>query len=114
MAWIADLLDEANKLLKDDRNVAIGPSHFFEKDLNKEVVADIWSHSVLPYIEEALIGNPDRVKEFALATLLAKASGPTPAASNETDESPSDDSAGEDKADGRAVEDGSGAEGSNA
>ena len=72
MAWVADLLDEANKLLKDDRNVAIGPSHFFEEDLSEEVVVDIWSHSVLPYVEEALIGNPDRVKEFNLDRLLRK------------------------------------------
>jgi MoxR-like ATPase len=72
MACVADLLDEANKLLKDGRNVAIGPSHFFEDDLSKEVVADIWKHSVLPYVEEALIGNPDRVKEFDLDRLLRK------------------------------------------
>ncbi len=73
MAWVADLLGEANKLLKDDRNVAIGPSHFFEEDLDKEVVEDIWRHSVRPYVEEALIGHPDRVKE--LDRLLRKALG---------------------------------------
>jgi len=72
MNWVADLLDEANKLLLHDRNVAIGPSHFFEEDLSEEVVADIWKHSVLPYVEEALVGNPDRVKEFNLDRLRRK------------------------------------------
>ena len=75
LAWVADLLDEANALLKDDRNVAIGPSHFFEEDLSEEVVADIWKHGVLPYVEEALIGNPDRVKEFDLDRLRRRSAG---------------------------------------
>ena len=92
MAWVADLLDEANKLLKDDRNVAIGPSHFFEEDLSEEVVADIWNHSVLPYVEEALIGNPDRIREFDLDRLRRKAAGvPAPEMSDNSDRSPADD-----------------------
>ena len=93
MAWVADLLDEANKLLKDDRNVAIGPSHFFEKDLSEEVVTDVWNHSVLPYVEEALIGNPDRVAEFDLDRLRRRTEGgPEPERSeDDLDGSPADD-----------------------
>ena len=96
LVWVADLLDEANALLQDDRNVAIGPSHFLEEDLSKEVVADIWNHNVLPYVEEALIGNPDRVREFDLDRLLdrlrRKAAGvPAPETSDDPDRSPADD-----------------------
>ncbi len=88
---VADLLDEANALLQDDRNVAIGPSHFLEEDLSEEVVADIWNHNVLPYVEEALIGNPDRVREFDLDRLLdrlrRKAAGvPAPEPSDNSDD----------------------------
>ena len=90
VAWVADLLDEANKLLKDDRNVAIGPSHFFEEDLSEEVVADIWNHSVLPYVEEALIGNPDRVEEFDLDRLRESAGVPAPEGRDGSDRSPGD------------------------
>ena len=108
---MADLLDEANALLKDDRKVAIGPSHFIEEDLSEEVVADIWNHSVLPYVEEALIGNPDRIREFDLTALRAWNLRPTEA-SNETDESPSDDGASGDEADrGPAEGESGGAEG---
>lgn len=90
--WVADLLDKANKLMKDDRNVAIGPSHFFEKDLSKEAVADIWNHSVLPYVEEALIGNPDRVKEFYLDRLLHKSEDlPASESRDGSDRSPDED-----------------------
>ena len=89
MAWVADLLDKANALLKDDRNVAIGPSHFFEKDLSEEAVADIWKHSVLPYVEEALVGNPDRVKEFNLDRLRRKSEDvPAPESRDGSDGSP--------------------------
>ena len=91
LEWVADLLDEANALLNDDRNVAIGPSHFFEEDLTEEVVADIWKHSVLPYVEEALIGNPDRVGEFDLDRLRRKAKGvPALEMSDDSDRSPAD------------------------
>ena len=92
MAWVADLLDEANALLKHDRNVAIGPSHFFERDLSEEAVADIWKHSVLPYVEEALIGNPDRVKEFNLDRLRRKSEDvPVPKSRDGSDRSPDED-----------------------
>ena len=96
LEWVADLLDEANALLQDDRNVAIGPSHFLEEDLSEEVVADIWKHNVLPYVEEALIVNPDRVKEFDLGRLLDRlrrkaADVPAPEPSDNSDRSPADD-----------------------
>ena len=67
-------------------------AHFIEEDLSKEIVADIWNHSVLPYVEEALIGNPDRVKEFDLDRLRRKAAGvPAPETSDSSDRSPAED-----------------------
>ena len=69
MEWVADIVDKANELLKDDRHAAIGPSYFMKNDLTKEDVRRIWQHSVLPYIEERLFGDVDRVKQFRLKTL---------------------------------------------
>ena len=104
MAWVADLLDEANALLKRDRNVAIGPSYLFEKDLSEEVLADIWRHSVIPYVEEALIGNPNSVPEFDLDRLLDRlrrkgASVPAPEMSDDSDTGPGEEA---DRSDGDA------------
>jgi 5-methylcytosine-specific restriction protein B len=65
------ILDEANRRL-GDRQAAIGPSHFLLKDpsqLSEERVQRIWDHAVLPYLEEQLIGEPERRKEFQLAIL---------------------------------------------
>ena len=69
MMWVADVVDRANELLRDDRHAAIGPSHFLKRDLSEADVARIWKHSVLPYIEERLIGAPDRMPEFKLNKL---------------------------------------------
>ena len=69
MEWVADIVDKSNELLKDDRHAAIGPSYFMKNDLTKEDVRRIWQHSVLPYIEERLFGDVDRVKQFRLKTL---------------------------------------------
>ncbi len=76
MAWIADVVDEANRRL-DDRHAAVGPSHFMRPGLDEPQVRLIWDHTVRPYIEEHLFGEPDRLREFDLDALLgvADASG---------------------------------------
>ena len=69
MEWVADVVAEANKLLKDDRHAAIGPSYFMMERLDKRRVERIWKHSVLPYIEERLFGDDNRIEQFKLKTL---------------------------------------------
>ena len=66
--WVADLVDRANAELKD-HHAAIGPSYFMKKDLDETSVRRIWKHSILPYIEERLFGEIDRVKEFDIDKL---------------------------------------------
>ena len=67
-SWVADVVDRANSQL-GDRDAAIGPSHFMRSDLDDEWVDLIWSHSILPYIEEQLFGEEDRLAEFRLDQL---------------------------------------------
>ena len=52
LMWVADVVERANELLEEDRHAAIGPSYFMKPDLDETMVARIWKHSVLPYIEE--------------------------------------------------------------
>ena len=68
MGWVADVVDRANGKL-DDREAAIGPSYFMKDGLDEERVERIWEHDVLPYVEEQLYGQPERLKEFDLKTL---------------------------------------------
>ena len=68
MAWVAEVLDRANKKL-DRPHAAIGPSHFMHDYLDKGWVEMIWEHSVLPYIAEQYFGEDDRLEEFALDRL---------------------------------------------
>ncbi len=65
MAWIAEVVDEANRRL-GDRNAAIGPSYFMRDGLDEAKVRLIWNHNVLPYLEECLFGEPDRLQDFEL------------------------------------------------
>ena len=69
MEWVADVVEEANRLLEEDKHAAIGPSYFMKEDLNKESACRIWKHSVLPYIEERLFGDDNRIEGFELKTL---------------------------------------------
>ena len=71
--WVADVVDRANEQLSGDRHAAIGPSHFMKENLTETDVERIWTHSVLPYIEERLIGIPERMAEFDLDELRMKA-----------------------------------------
>ena len=68
MAQVAALVDRANEKL-DDRQAAIGPSYFMKDGLNEETLSLIWQHNVLPYIEEHLYGERDRLRKFALDEL---------------------------------------------
>ena len=69
MGWVADVVERANELLRADRHAAIGPSYFMKDGLDEGAVERIWKHSVLPYIEERLFGESDRLGEFALDRL---------------------------------------------
>jgi 5-methylcytosine-specific restriction enzyme B len=78
MVWVADVVDEANRRM-GDRHAAIGPSHFLRKDgLSDEVVEIVWKHSVLPFLEEQLVGEPERLGEFDLARLRNAVTGDDP------------------------------------
>ena len=66
MEWVADVIDRANDKLKDNPHAAIGPSHFMKESLDDDYARLVWEHSVLPYIEERMFGEPDRLREFEL------------------------------------------------
>ena len=83
MEWVADVVDAANEKLRDDRHAAIGPSYFMKSGLDETAVKRIWKHSVLPYIEERLFGNEDRIAEFNLDVLRGTS---TPTSQFEDDE----------------------------
>ncbi len=83
MEWVADVVDRANEKLRDDRHAAIGPSYFMKSGLDETAVKRIWKHSVLPYIEERLFGNEDRIAEFNLDVLRGTS---TPTSQFEDDE----------------------------
>ena len=79
MEWVADVVERANDLLKDDRHAAIGPSYFMKEDLDEGMVERIWKHSVLPYIEERRFGGDKVTEDFDLEKLKGsiKAGGGT-------------------------------------
>ena len=73
MEWVAHAVAKANELL-DSRHAAIGPSYFMKERLDEDAVERIWKHSVKPYIEEHLFGEPERLKDFELKKLRSQSS----------------------------------------
>ena len=69
MEWLAEVVEQVNKLLEDDRHAAIGPSYFMKPGLDEVKVERIWKHSVLPYIEERRFGGDGVTEEFGLDKL---------------------------------------------
>ena len=69
---IVEVIERANELLQEDRHAAIGPSYFMKEDLDRKMVERIWKHSVLPYVEERLFGDEDRIKEFDFEKLCTE------------------------------------------
>ena len=79
MKWVVDIVNHANDKL-DDRDAAIGPSYFMRTSdgtarLDDSYVGRIWQHDILPYIEERLFGERDRLAEFALDKLRKEVAG---------------------------------------
>ncbi len=68
VSWVADVVDRANRKL-NDRQAAIGPSYFMKDGLDEEMVSLIWAHNGLPYIEEHLYGEHERLAQFRLDVL---------------------------------------------
>ncbi|HEV2124371.1 MAG TPA: AAA family ATPase [Chloroflexota bacterium] len=68
LLWLADVVDEANRLL-DDRSTAVGPSHFLRSDLTEEWIELIWEHAILPTVAEQLFGDDAALEQFALDRL---------------------------------------------
>ena len=68
MDWVADIVERANEKL-DDHHAAIGPSYFMRLELDDAAVERIWKHAVLPYVEEHLFGQRDRLSGFTLDAL---------------------------------------------
>ena len=69
MLWIAEVVDRANEKL-DDHQASIGPTYFMPKDgrLDESRISMIWKHNVLPYIEERLFGDREKLEDFKLST----------------------------------------------
>ena len=88
MAWVADVVDRANDEL-DDRQAAIGPSYFMREGLDEGTVSLIWEHNVLPYIEERLYGQHERLDHFELDVLRRECEG-TKAEDNSDGQGPDD------------------------
>ena len=72
MAWVADLLEQANRQLQNDGiewHLHIGHSHFMRPDLDEAQLRLIWERSVLPTLEEYFYRQPDRLKDYQLQAL---------------------------------------------
>ena len=94
MPWLAEAVELANGKL-DNREAAIGPSYFMKDDLDEERVARIWEHDVLPYVEEQLYGQHDRLAEFGLEALRRELGGGGEADGATGDEQEDEDGSGD-------------------
>ena len=94
MEWVAGIVERANERL-DDRHAAIGPSYFMKEGLTEERARRIWQHDVLPYIEERLYGQRDRLSEFDFDTLRSGGAGESAAEQSDADAGDEDDGEGD-------------------
>ena len=74
MQYVADYVDHANEML-DNRDSAIGPSHFMKANLDEDWLAMIWDHAILPYVAEHFFGQEERVDQFRLASIMQQIAG---------------------------------------
>ena len=70
VSQIAEVVNLANEKLADHQ-ASIGPTYFMPKDgrLDEDKIQKTWKHNVLPYIEERLFGDREKLADFDLKTL---------------------------------------------
>lgn len=71
LMWLADLLDLANERL-NDRDIAIGPSHFMGANINEVRAKRAWDNSVIPTLREYFHSNVSRAAAFDFDTLKSE------------------------------------------
>ena len=87
------VVDLVNKRI-DDHQASIGPTYFMRKDkpLTWRWIHMIWTHNILPYIEERFFGDRNKLAEFKLDELLQEVRGGTDDNVPEDGHSPDDGS----------------------
>lgn len=111
VSQIAQVVDLANEKL-DDHQASIGPTYFMPKDgrLDEDGIQKTWKHNVLPYIEERLFGDREKLADFDLETLRREVKG----RKNSEDDSGDASQAGGDAAADGATTDGAATDGTTA
>ena len=71
LMWLAEVLDRANERL-NDRDLAIGPSHFMANELDETKARRAWENSVIPTLREYFHSNADRLAAFDFEALKAE------------------------------------------
>lgn len=94
-AWLAEhglppeageLLDRLNREI-DDEEFAMGPSYFMTADGRPPDLERIWSHSIMPLLEERYYGTGrDLEQSFGLAALRKRIAAEADAVSSEADD----------------------------
>ena len=91
MVGVADVLSRLNERLEAmgvDRDQLIGHSHFMKSNLAEEELERIWTHSILPTIEEYFYGQPEKQNEFRYAAFVEAILSAVDEDEIEPDESP--------------------------
>lgn len=102
VSQIAKVVDRANEKL-DDHQASIGPTYFMPKDgrLDEDRIQKTWKHNVLPYIEERLFGDREKLADFDLETLRREVKGRK---NSEDDSGDASQAGGDAAADGSATD----------
>ena len=73
MEWVADVVENVNEKLEEDRHAAIGPSYFMREGLDEKAVeTHLGGTTSIPYIEECLFGDSEKIGQFDLKKLMAE------------------------------------------
>lgn len=73
--WVADFLDMVNDELRErlgGPHIQIGPSHFMRSGLTNDVLEQVWTYSVFPFIEEQLYGDQSGIKQYEFTKVMKR------------------------------------------
>lgn len=72
--WIGELVDMVNERLSIDLggpHLQIGPSYFMKSGIDEHRLAEIWRYDIMPFIEDQLFGQPEKIARYRFEVVLS-------------------------------------------
>lgn len=75
---LPEIVDRVNNMLRAELggdHLALGPSYFMKKGIDRQMLESIWRYQIEPLIADVLFGEPDKIARFSFERIWSEVTG---------------------------------------